>query len=696
MSPAADRSQRPACHVARYTAGPFPSSQAMAHPYYPHLFAPLKAGTFTLKNRIVMGSMHTRLETLPNGTARKAAFYAERANGGVALVITGGYSPNDDGRMEEIAEVLSSDAHVAEHREIVDAVHGGGALIALQILHSGRYAKIAKPVGASEMPSPINKRTIHALTTAEVERTIDDYARCAVLAQKAGYDGVEIMGSEGYLITQFLASRTNNRTDAWGGPFENRLRFSTEIVRRTRQAVGKNFLIIFRVSALDLVEGGLTADEIAIHARAIEAAGVDLIDTGIGWHEARVPTIGYMVPRAAWREATARLKAAVRIPVLATNRINTPELAEEIIASGDADGVSLARPFLADAQFANKANAGRASEINTCIACNQACLDLIFGNQVATCLVNPRACHETEFTITRAPLSKRIAVVGGGAAGLAFAVTAAERGHHVTLFEAGQRLGGQMQLAANVPGKEFAETIRHYASRLGTLGVAIRLATQPDASILAGFDAVVIATGVRPRRPQIPGIEGKQVLRYDEVLSGAKQAGNRVAIIGSGGIGFDVAVLLSTPDDHVKTFLSDWGVDPSGATVGGIAPAVTLQSKRKITMMQRAKTPPGKSMGVSTGWAIRLELSRRGVATLAGVDYQRIDERGVHILHDGAAKLIEADTVVICAGQDSERGLVEALLQRGVTAHVIGGADKAGELDAMRAIKQGTDVALAL
>jgi len=669
----------------------------MPHPLYPHLFTPLAAGPVVLRNRIVMGSMHTRLETLPDGVARKAAFYAERARGGVALVITGGYAPNDDGRMEEIAEVLATDAQVDEHRAIVEAVHREGALIALQILHAGRYAKIARPVGASTMPSPINKRAIHALTGDEIERTIDDYARCARLAQAAGYDGVEIMGSEGYLITQFLARRTNDRHDEWGGAFENRIRFSVEIVRRVRAAVGPRFLIVFRASALDLIEDGLTADEIATHARAIEAAGVDLIDTGIGWHEARVPTIGYMVPRAAWRDATARLKQAVKIPVLATNRINTPELAEELIASGDADAVSLARPLLADAAFARKAEEGRASEINTCIACNQACLDLIFGNQVATCLVNPRACHEAEPAPAPAVAARRIAVIGGGAAGVAAAMTAAERGHRVTLFEAGTRIGGQLRLAANVPGKEFNETLRYFEARLSALGITVRTGTRAGVDDIAPhFDEAIIATGVTPRRPDIPGIDGPNVVRYDEILSGARQAGQRVAIIGSGGIGFDVAVFLGAPADHAATFLSDWSVDPTGATPGGLADTKPGPAARRITMLQRSKTPPGRTLGATTGWAIRLELARRGVAMLAGVTYQAIDERGVQVLHDGEPKLVEADTVVVCAGQASENALAAGLEARGFPVHVIGGAKVAAELDAMRAIREGTDVAASL
>jgi 2,4-dienoyl-CoA reductase (NADPH2) len=667
---------------------------------YPRLFQPLKLGPLTLANRIVMGSMHTRLEAADRPAERLAAFYAERARGGAAMIITGGVSPDSPGRMEEDSSILDSPGQVPFHRSIVDAVHAAGAPICLQILHAGRYAKCSDLVGASDIPSPINRRRPHPLADAEVERTIEAFVSCAKLAREAGYDGVEIMASEGYLITQFTSPRTNNRTDRWGGALENRLRFPVEIVRRTRAALGSGFLIVYRISALDLVEGGLPAEETIAHARAVAAAGVDLFDTGIGWHEARVPTIAYMVPRAAFAFATARLRAAVPVPVLATNRINTPEVAERLLAEGVADAVSLARPMLADAEFARKAAAGRADEINTCIACNQACLDLIFANRTATCLVNPRACRELDFRAGPAARPKRVAVIGGGAAGLACAVTAAERGHTVVLYEAAAELGGQMRLAAAIPGKEFAETIRYFRRRLERLGVELRLGQAPGAQDLAagGYDEIVVATGVRPRIPALDGIGHPKVLRYDQVLGGAATAGRRVAIVGAGGIGFDTAVFLTAPRDSATTahFLDAWGVDRTGTTAGGLAPAAGEAVPREVWLLQRKATPAGKTLGATTGWAIRAELARRGVKILVGVEYVRVDDRGLHIVHDGAPQVLEVDHVVVCAGQEPVRSLHDELAARGVRAHLIGGAHVAAELDAFRAIDEGTRTALAL
>jgi len=665
---------------------------------FPRLFTPLALRPFTLSNRIVMGSMHTRLECEPDGAERLAAFYAERARGGAALIVTGGVSPDRAGLLEADAGVLDDASHIPFHRHITEAVHAAGARICLQVLHAGRYAKIDGLVGASDAPSPINRRRPRALDDAEVDATVDAFARCAALAQEAGYDGVEIMGSEGYLITQFTCPRTNQRADRWGGSLENRIRFPVEIVRRTRARTGPGFLIMYRLSALDLVEGGLSADEVIAQARAVEAAGADLFDTGIGWHEARVPTIGYMVPRAAWAFAVRRIRAAISTPVMVTNRINTPEAAEALLADGTADLVSLARPMLADAEFARKAMEGRADEINTCVACNQACLDYLFRDQVGTCLVNPRACHETELATGPVPRSKRVVVIGAGAAGLACAVAAAERGHAVTLHEAQSAIGGQLNLAARVPGKEFAETIRYFQVRIAKSGIELRLGSRPNARELAAgrFDEVVVATGVTPRIPALSGVDHPKVVRYDELLSGRKSAGRRVAVIGAGGIGFDVADFLSTPDggDTVDAFLDAWGVDRSGTAAGGLVAPTPERVAREIVVLQRRPSAPGRTLGMTTGWAIKAQLARRGVAFLTGVSYQRIDDDGLHVLVDGVPRVLEVDTVVLCAGQEPVRALHEELATLDVRAHLIGGAERAEELDALRAIDQGTRLAL--
>ncbi|HJZ33869.1 MAG TPA: NADPH-dependent 2,4-dienoyl-CoA reductase [Hyphomicrobiaceae bacterium] len=672
-------------------------------PPYPHLFQPLALGFTTLANRIVMGSMHTRLETLDRPHARLARFYEERAKGGVGLIVTGGFSPNAEGVLEPGGPIFNRPEQISEHRPIIEAVHRHGGKIALQILHAGRYAKGAAAVGPSGIASPINRNRPHPMSEADIARTISDYAITAALAREAGYDGVEIMGSEGYLINQFTAPRSNDRRDHWGGSLDNRLRLPRAVMRRVRALTGADFLVMFRVSSIDLVEGGLTFAEIVALARTVEAAGANIINQGIGWHEARVPTIAQRVPRAAWSFAARHLKAAVGVPVMASNRINTPQLAEAILAQGDADLVSMARPMLADPEFANKARRGRGDSINVCIACNQACLDFIFSERAATCLVNPKAGRELDFEQGPAPTRRRIAVVGAGPAGLACAVTAAERGHQVSLFEAEARIGGQLNLARNIPGKEeFDETLRYYGVRLAELGVAVKLNCAPDVELLAGggFDAIAIATGVRPRSPDIAGIEHSKCMSYAELLAGRKTAGARVAIIGAGGIGFDVAEYLSSPpsrlSNDVAQFRAEWGIDPGIVGRGGLTAAASDAVGRDIIMLQRKPARMGRSLGVSTGWALRLTLARRRVVQLTGVSYRRIDDHGLYITVDGAERLIAADSIVVCAGQEPKRDLYDALVARGQRAHLIGGAERAAELDALSAIAAGTRLAYSL
>lgn len=668
---------------------------------YPHLLQPLDLGFTTLKNRVLMGSMHIGLEEAPNGYARMASFYAKRAQGGVGLIVTGGISPNDAGRTFDHAAKLDTTEEADKHKIITEAVHESGAKIALQILHTGRYSYQQNIVAPSAVQAPINAIKPKQLSADEIKQTIADFVQCATLAQYAGYDGVEIMGSEGYLINEFIAARTNHRDDEWGGSYENRMRFAVEIVKQTREAVGEHFIIIYRLSMLDLVEGGSTLEEVIQLGKAIEKAGATIINTGIGWHEARIPTIATKVPRAAFTWVTEKLKKHLSVPLITSNRINTPEVAEYVLAQGHADMVSMARPMLADPDFVNKASEGRSDEINSCIGCNQACLDHIFSNKIATCLVNPEAAYETELLFPLADEAKEIAVVGAGPAGCSFALYAAKRGHQVTLFEADHQIGGQFNIAKTIPGKEeFYETLRYFKRQIELSdNISLKLNHRVTFEELNKdeFDAVVVATGVTPRQLDFDGADSEQVISYLDVLKHKKYVGKSVAIIGAGGIGFDTAEYLLQEGESAtmnpEIFYRQWGIDKDYQGEGGVKAAQHDEPIREIYLLQRKNSAVGANLGKTTGWIHRTGLKNHQVKMLSDVSYDKFDEDGLHIHVNDEAKLLTVDHVVVCAGQESFTAMYDALKQVGKNVHLIGGAKEAGELDAKRAIRQGAELA---